>query len=390
MLKIEDGRLSFYQWDLNQRLVIDNPSIIEVHYTNALTSPALVCEVYEENGIRYANVPNILLQTDWTIKAYGCCDDYVIEAETFIVNTREKPADYVYTETEIKRYDDLEKRIDNLEQGGSGEVDLTNYYTKKETDTALAGKLDNAPDTWPVWTDVEQAAARANVGAASQEVVSKLSEENAEIKDDLAKLDGKYELIEKIIVGYTLTISEPSDWTTNYTNYFRNTGSVKEPVYTAVSGESAPIWESGTYYSYDSEFYGVVRRTADTDGIPYNFKGLSVQIVSPSNAITGNLYVIGHNQGNFSYGSIVLEHHCANGVAANKWFEAVYSLNFNYLWTGVYNSNYDIHSFVSRKYNTLTNETGGNNIRSLQFGEPSYQKAGIIAGTTIKIYGVRA
>lgn len=175
MLKIEDGRLSFYQWDLNQRLVIDNPSIIEVHYTNALTSPALVCEVYEENAIRYANVPNILLQTDWTIKAYGCCDDYVIEAETFIVNTREKPADYVYTETEIKRYDDLEKRIDNLEQGGSGGVDLTNYYTKKETDTALAGKLDNAPDTWPVWTANQQAAARERMGIGDYELIEEIT-----------------------------------------------------------------------------------------------------------------------------------------------------------------------------------------------------------------------
>ena len=147
MLKIEDGRLSFYQWDLNQRLVIDNPSIIEVHYTNALTSPALVCEVYEENAIRYANVPNILLQTDWTIKAYGCCDDYVIEAETFIVNTREKPADYVYTETEIKTFTDLEKRIEYIDEKVSGivipETDLTNYYTKEETNNAITQALNS-------------------------------------------------------------------------------------------------------------------------------------------------------------------------------------------------------------------------------------------------------
>ena len=197
MLKIEDGRLSFYQWDLNQRLVIDNPSIIEVHYTNALTSPALVCVVYEENGIRYANVPNILLQTDWTIKVYGCCDEYVLEADTFIVNTKEKPADYVYTETEIKTFSDLEKRIEYLEEngvGGSGAVssvngktgdvvltaadvgaatpsyisdswaslnvliegnstaiedlstELDNYYTKEETDNAITQALNSLID----------------------------------------------------------------------------------------------------------------------------------------------------------------------------------------------------------------------------------------------------
>lgn len=255
MLKIEDGRLSFYQWDLNQRLVIDNPSIIEVHYTNAFTSPALVCEVYEEDGIRYANVPNILLQTDWTIKAYGCCNDYVIEAETFIINTREKPADYVYTETEIKTFSALEKRIEYLEQNGSGavssvngktgdvvltaadvgaaekghthneyigeagvmdilkpyakktdipsidglatenyvnqqiaaipETDLTNYYTKKETDTAFAGKLNNTPGTWPVWTADEQAAARERMsvenGSDFELIVDATLEEEANV-----------------------------------------------------------------------------------------------------------------------------------------------------------------------------------------------------------------
>ena len=34
------------------------------------------------------------------------------------VEAREKPSDYVYTETEIKNYDALEKRIKALEENG--------------------------------------------------------------------------------------------------------------------------------------------------------------------------------------------------------------------------------------------------------------------------------
>ena len=167
MLKIEDGRLSFYQWDLNQRLVIDNPSIIEVHYTNALTSPALVCEVYAENGIRYANVPNILLQTDWTIKVYGCCDEYVLEADTFIVNTKEKPADYVYTETEIKTFSDLEKRIEYLEEngvGGSGAVSSVNgktgdvVLTAADVRAATYSEIEDYYDSLKVFIDANSTA----------------------------------------------------------------------------------------------------------------------------------------------------------------------------------------------------------------------------------------
>lgn len=38
-------------------------------------------------------------------------------------------------------------------------------------DTALAGKLDNAPDTWPVWTADEQAAARERMGIGNYELL---------------------------------------------------------------------------------------------------------------------------------------------------------------------------------------------------------------------------
>ena len=44
---------------------------------------------------------------------------------------------------------------------------------------------------------------------------------------------------------YDVTTSQPSDWTTNYTDYFTKTGDVYIPV---PEGESAPTWESGKYY----------------------------------------------------------------------------------------------------------------------------------------------
>ena len=52
-LKISDGRSSFFQWDVNQRLIVENPSgCNKVHFTNSSRDMALVEEVKtDEDGI---------------------------------------------------------------------------------------------------------------------------------------------------------------------------------------------------------------------------------------------------------------------------------------------------------------------------------------------------
>lgn len=131
MFIIEDGRDSFYQWDINRRLIVRDNSITEVHFCNRTDSCSLVVEVYEENGSRYADVPNILLQTDWRINVYAFDSEYTKHNMIFHVNSRTKPADYVYTETELKTYDALVEQIEialdgiieiqNILIGGGGE-----------------------------------------------------------------------------------------------------------------------------------------------------------------------------------------------------------------------------------------------------------------------------
>lgn len=160
MFKIENERLSFWQWDTNQRLIVEDASITEVHFCNRTGDCSLVCEVYEENGKRLVDVPNILLQDNWTIRVYAYCANYTKIEEKFIVFTRSKPADYVYTETEIKNYEDLAERISQIEENGISDeavnsaieryleengievdVDLTGYATEEYVDKAI-GDID--------------------------------------------------------------------------------------------------------------------------------------------------------------------------------------------------------------------------------------------------------
>lgn len=155
MFSIFDGRAKFYQWDLDRKLIVDDNSINEVHFCNRTDECSLVCEVYDLDGKRVVNVPNILLQQDWRINVYGYDKNYTKHNEVFEVVRRSKPADYVYTETEIKNYDDLAERLAQIEENGISDeavenaiekyleendirVDLTGYATEKYVDDAIA------------------------------------------------------------------------------------------------------------------------------------------------------------------------------------------------------------------------------------------------------------
>ena len=68
MLKIQGTRNYLYQWDLNQKvIVVDNDSVNEVHFANeGQNDNALTVEVKEDSKARYAEIPNILLQSmEW-------------------------------------------------------------------------------------------------------------------------------------------------------------------------------------------------------------------------------------------------------------------------------------------------------------------------------------
>jgi hypothetical protein len=120
MFQIENGRDHFFQWDLNQRLIVNDAAINQVHFCNRTDSCSLVVDVYEENGVRLANVPNVLLQTNWDINVYGYCgSSYTKQHVKYKVKARSKPSDYVYTETEVRAWDKLAQDIERT----MGDVD---------------------------------------------------------------------------------------------------------------------------------------------------------------------------------------------------------------------------------------------------------------------------
>ena len=109
--KILHGGDQFYQYDLGQKLLVEG-EYCKVHFCNQADDVALAVDVYEENGVRVADVPNILLQTTNNIRVYGVCreGEGVINTNTnqlFKVIARGRPEDYEYTEEERLDYKKL-------------------------------------------------------------------------------------------------------------------------------------------------------------------------------------------------------------------------------------------------------------------------------------------
>ena len=148
IFKIADGREYFYQWDLDRQLIVSDSTIKEVHFCNRTDVCSLVVEVVD--GV--ANVPNKLLQSGFNVRVFGYDGKATMHEATFEVKARTQPTDYVYTETEIKRYSDLEKRIDEMEAlTGEAIEDAVNSYLEENPITmdGYASKeyVDNADAT---------------------------------------------------------------------------------------------------------------------------------------------------------------------------------------------------------------------------------------------------
>lgn len=175
MFKIYDGREQFYQWDLNRKLIIEDATISQVHFCNKTDDCSLVCDVYEEDGLRLVDVPNILLQETWRINVYAYDKNYTKHCDKFNVAARSKPADYVYTETEVHTWTELEERVTYLEENGTGgtsapvtECNCIYVGTEEPTDDSLVWiNPDGAATEYATKAYVDDAIANIDIPESS-------------------------------------------------------------------------------------------------------------------------------------------------------------------------------------------------------------------------------
>ncbi len=267
MFKIYDGRKEFFQWDIDQKLIVSDPTINEVHFCNQTGDCALVCEVYEEGALRLVNVPNVLFQDIWPIKAYAHCDCATITARTFNIVARSKPADYVYTETEVKRWDELYKRLDELELGSRAIIDVDEL----PTDNINSALLYRTPDG-VYWHDGAWHKVLDDSNLSKTEKISFDGEYDAET-NKAATVETVIRKVAEIVANAPEnfnTLRELSDWLVSHEGNAAEMNSAIK----ANTDSIAEISEGLTEYVKKNDYgYGKLSRTSATHGMAQTSDG---------------------------------------------------------------------------------------------------------------------
>lgn len=163
MFEIYDGRSSFYQWDLNRKIIVKDESINQVHFCNGTDECALVVDVYEEDGKRIADVPDVLLQTARTISVFGYCGKcFTKQSARFFVIPRRKPSDYVY-------YNGAEEAI----KSHNAELLALTGGDKETAEDAITS----------INADLAEALTGKGVAATAEETTTELVEKVGQIED---------------------------------------------------------------------------------------------------------------------------------------------------------------------------------------------------------------
>ena len=100
---------------MNRQVIVDDPTITEVHFCNGLEDYSLVVKVVDGK----ANIPNILLQNSFDIKVFAYDGESTRYDAVFEVKAKARPSDYVYSEEQeytIEYY--LKQAIDEAKANG--------------------------------------------------------------------------------------------------------------------------------------------------------------------------------------------------------------------------------------------------------------------------------
>lgn len=99
--------IELFQWDLNQKISCQFP---EAHFASIGSSDALIVSADGGN----VSVPNILLQEPKDIMVWFMRDGAVADSGRIRVITRAKPADYIYTESEVITFETLVAKVEDV------------------------------------------------------------------------------------------------------------------------------------------------------------------------------------------------------------------------------------------------------------------------------------
>ena len=129
--------IELFQWDLNKQIPCSFP---EAHFACVGSEDALIVKANGGN----AQIPNVLLQEGKDIMCWFMEGGAVADSGRIRIVTRAKPADYIYTETEVITFESLVAKVEDVIAKGNTAVDSATTAAQKAD--AAANKANAASD----------------------------------------------------------------------------------------------------------------------------------------------------------------------------------------------------------------------------------------------------
>ena len=113
-MTLTDGRGDLYQWDTGRTLTVDDATVTQVHFQNRAYGRTIDVDVNNSVAI----IPDEILQKPGDLRVYafsGTAESGFTKVErVFNIVRRNKPNDYMFTPTEQKSLEGLQKQIGDL------------------------------------------------------------------------------------------------------------------------------------------------------------------------------------------------------------------------------------------------------------------------------------
>lgn len=142
-ITLDDGRAELWQWDTGRKIVIDDKSVSEVHFSKYSSNQAITREVV--NG--KVEIPNFLLQDTHAVTVYAYAgsaeNGYTMAEKTFNVVKKPKPTNYVETEEDKAILAKLKAAIGDLSEL---QTEAKNNLVSAINEAAASGGADKPED----------------------------------------------------------------------------------------------------------------------------------------------------------------------------------------------------------------------------------------------------
>ena len=115
-MTLTDGRGELYQWDTGRTLTVDDATVTQVHFQNRAYGRTIDVDVKDGSAI----IPDELLQKAGDLRVYAfsgtAASGFTKVERVFNIVRRNKPNDYMFTPTEQKSLEGLQKQIGDLSE----------------------------------------------------------------------------------------------------------------------------------------------------------------------------------------------------------------------------------------------------------------------------------